>query len=237
MDTTRRYLCYLYGGHICGDSMECETDRPVVGPFKGKEGGEMNGIFASPYFGIGLSVIAFGIGVKLNQKFKTPFCNPLIIAIVLVSAVLLIFKIPYEDYNKGGEIINMFLAPATACLAVAGLYKTSDPETVLAADPCWVRRRFRSIYGQRVFAVQAFRIRKKPDRFFAAEICDHADSGQYCRTGGRHGADHSCGCDIYGDPWRNLCTASHPTVPCGRSGCGGPCHRGLKSRGGNFQGD
>ena len=119
MDTTRRYLCYLYGGHICGDGMECETDRPVVGPFKGKEGGEMNGIFASPYFGIGLSVIAFGIGVKLNQKFKTPFCNPLIIAIVLVSAVLLIFKIPYEDYNKGGEIINMFLAPATACLAVA----------------------------------------------------------------------------------------------------------------------
>ena len=79
----------------------------------------MNGIFASAYFGIGLSVIAFGIGVKLNQKFKTPFCNPLIIAIVLVSAVLLIFKIPYEDYNKGGEIINMFLAPATACLAVA----------------------------------------------------------------------------------------------------------------------
>ena len=119
MDTARCYLCYLYGGHICGDSMECETDRPVVGPFKGKEGGEMNGIFASPYFGIGLSVIAFGIGVKLNQKFKTPFCNPLIISIVLVSAVLLIFKIPYEDYNKGGEIINMFLAPATACLAVA----------------------------------------------------------------------------------------------------------------------
>ena len=38
---------------------------------------------------------------------------------MLVSAVLLIFKIPYEDYNKGGEIINMFLAPATACLAVA----------------------------------------------------------------------------------------------------------------------
>ena len=79
----------------------------------------MSEVFSSPYFGVALSVIAFGIGVKLNQKFKTPFCNPLIIAIVLVSAVLLIFKIPYEDYNKGGEIINMFLAPATACLAVA----------------------------------------------------------------------------------------------------------------------
>ena len=60
----------------------------------------MNEIFASPYFGVALSVIAFGLGVKLNQKFRTPFCNPLIIAIVLVSAVLLIFRIPYESYNK-----------------------------------------------------------------------------------------------------------------------------------------
>ena len=79
----------------------------------------MSEIFESPYFGVALSVIAFWIGVKLNRKLKTPVCNPLIIAIVLVSAVLLIFRIPYESYNQGGEIINMFLAPATACLAVA----------------------------------------------------------------------------------------------------------------------
>ena len=46
-------------------------------------------------------------------------CNPLIIAIVLVSGVLLLFRIPYESYNAGGTIINMFLAPATACLAVS----------------------------------------------------------------------------------------------------------------------
>lgn len=79
----------------------------------------MSEVFSSPYFGVALSVIAFGIGVGLHQKFKTPFCNPLVIAIVLVCAVLLIFRIPYESYNEGGEIINMFLAPATACLAVA----------------------------------------------------------------------------------------------------------------------
>ena len=38
----------------------------------------MSELFASPYFGVGLSVIAFGIGVKLNRKLKTPVCNPLI---------------------------------------------------------------------------------------------------------------------------------------------------------------
>ena len=46
-------------------------------------------------------------------------CNPLLIAIVLVSAVLLVCRIPYASYNQGGAIINMFLAPATACLAVS----------------------------------------------------------------------------------------------------------------------
>ena len=79
----------------------------------------MEEIVYSPYFGIALSILAFGIGVKLHQKWKTPLCNPLIVGIVLVAAVLLLFKIPYEAYNVGGEIINMFLAPATACLAVA----------------------------------------------------------------------------------------------------------------------
>ena len=79
----------------------------------------MSEIFASPYFGVALSVITFWIGVKLQRRLKTPVCNPLIVAIVLTSGVLLIFRIPYESYNEGGEIINMFLAPATACLAVA----------------------------------------------------------------------------------------------------------------------
>ena len=42
-------------------------------------------------------------------------------ALGLVVGVLLVFRIPYEDYNAGGEIISLFLAPATACLAV-GIY-------------------------------------------------------------------------------------------------------------------
>lgn len=85
----------------------------------------MEALFTSPYFGVALSVITFGIGVKLQQKTKSAVCNPLIIAIVLTIAVLLIFKIPYDSYNAGGEIINMFLAPATACLAVSIYTKLS----------------------------------------------------------------------------------------------------------------
>ncbi|HJA30373.1 MAG: hypothetical protein DBX58_06650 [Clostridiales bacterium] len=79
----------------------------------------MQEILASPFFGIWLSIAAFGIGVKLQKKTGLVICNPLIVAIALVSATLLILKIPYESYEAGGAIINMFLAPATACLAVS----------------------------------------------------------------------------------------------------------------------
>ena len=76
-------------------------------------------LFVSPFFGISLSVIAFWVGVRIQKKTGLVLCNPLLIAIVLVSAVLLVCRIPYASYNQGGAIINMFLAPATACLAVS----------------------------------------------------------------------------------------------------------------------
>lgn len=85
----------------------------------------MEALYTSPYFGVALSIIAFGLGVKIQQKTKSPLCNPLIIAIVLIIGVLLVFRIPYDSYNEGGEIINMFLAPATACLAVSIYTKLS----------------------------------------------------------------------------------------------------------------
>lgn len=79
----------------------------------------MSELFASPFFGISLSILTFMIGIQLRKKTGLTACNPLLIAIILTIAVLLIFKIPYESYNVGGSIINMFLAPATACLAVS----------------------------------------------------------------------------------------------------------------------
>lgn len=73
----------------------------------------------SAYFGIALSVAAFRVGIRVQKKTGWVICNPLIIAIVIVAGILLLFRIPYDSYNEGGQIINMFLAPATACLAVS----------------------------------------------------------------------------------------------------------------------
>lgn len=79
----------------------------------------MSELWASPYFGIALSILAFWAGETLQKKLKSPFCNPLLIAILIIVIILLVFDIPYDSYNEGGAVINMFLAPATACLAVS----------------------------------------------------------------------------------------------------------------------
>ena len=79
----------------------------------------MDALFASPFFGIALSIGAFLVGVQIQKKTGLVICNPLIIAIVLVCAVLLLFHIPYDSYNEGGAMISLFLSPATACLAVS----------------------------------------------------------------------------------------------------------------------
>lgn len=77
-----------------------------------------NAVTASPFFGIVLSLFAFLFGKWLQQKTQSVLCNPLLIALMICVPILLIFKIPLEDYNVGGSIINMLLAPATAVLAV-----------------------------------------------------------------------------------------------------------------------
>ena len=79
----------------------------------------MNAFFETPFFGISITVLAYWAMVRLQNKLKSRLLNPLLMSIVFISAVLIIFKIPYSAYDMGGNIINMFLGPATACLAVS----------------------------------------------------------------------------------------------------------------------
>ena len=82
----------------------------------------MKALVSNPVFGILVSLAAFEIGLWINRKTKKALFNPLLLAIALVIAVLRIFDISLEDYNKGGQIISFLLAPATVALAVP-LYK------------------------------------------------------------------------------------------------------------------
>lgn len=75
-------------------------------------------ICTNPIFGFTLSLASYGIGVFLQRKTKKAIVNPLLISFIIIIPVLLIFRIPLSYYNKGGELLNFFLAPATAALAL-----------------------------------------------------------------------------------------------------------------------
>jgi predicted murein hydrolase (TIGR00659 family) len=78
----------------------------------------MSALVEAPAFGITLTVIAYWAGVKAQKKTGLAICNYMVIAVAVVIAVLVAFDIPYDAYYQGGSIINMFLGPATACMAV-----------------------------------------------------------------------------------------------------------------------
>ncbi|WP_394522227.1 LrgB family protein [Lacrimispora sp. JR3] len=70
------------------------------------------------FFGAAVSLLSYELGLLLKRKLKSPIFNPLLISIVVVMALLSVFKIKYEVYNQSAKYISYLLTPATICLAV-----------------------------------------------------------------------------------------------------------------------
>jgi len=73
---------------------------------------------ATPFFGLGLSLLCWMLAVKFQKKTGILVCNPVLVSSLLVILVLVVFRIPLANYNLGGDIIKMLLSPATAVLAL-----------------------------------------------------------------------------------------------------------------------
>ena len=78
----------------------------------------MTEIFALPLFYLCLTLGAYLFGLWCQKKTKSSFCNPFMIAVVLVGAFLLLTKVPMTQYQKGMETVSWVLTPATVALAV-----------------------------------------------------------------------------------------------------------------------
>lgn len=86
----------------------------------------MNEFFLnSAYFGVVLSLVTYFFGTYIRKKINFPLFNPLLIAIILTAAVLLVFKIDYTAYNASAKYISYLLTPATVSLAIP-LYEQLD---------------------------------------------------------------------------------------------------------------
>ena len=72
----------------------------------------------SAFFGIVMSIFAYGVGCLIRKKSGFAILNPLLISILMVIAVLKVGKIDYKAYYSGVELLNWLLTPATICLAI-----------------------------------------------------------------------------------------------------------------------
>ncbi|MGM9604241.1 MAG: LrgB family protein [Faecousia sp.] len=72
----------------------------------------------SVFFGAVLSLAAYEIGLYCKKRWKKALFNPLLLAVILVVAALVLLRIPYDVYYSGAKYISFLLTPATVCLAI-----------------------------------------------------------------------------------------------------------------------
>lgn len=75
-------------------------------------------LIESVYFGVLLSLSAYGLGMFVKKKLKLAIFNPTLISVGLIIALLLMLDIDYQVYNAGAQYLSYLLTPTTICLAV-----------------------------------------------------------------------------------------------------------------------
>ncbi len=85
----------------------------------------MSLIFATPLLGLVLTVLMYYVGVRIQGRWNSALLNPILVASVLIGAVLMTFKIPFDTYQTGGSVISFFLGPLTVALALP-LYRQRE---------------------------------------------------------------------------------------------------------------
>ena len=74
---------------------------------------------STPLLGLTCTLLAWQAALALSRRLgDAPLANPVLIAILLLSALLLATRTPYADYFRGAQYIHFLLGPATVALAV-----------------------------------------------------------------------------------------------------------------------
>lgn len=69
-------------------------------------------------FAIVLTLGAYEFGLWLQKKLKSPVCNPILVAVILVILAIRLLGVSPADYAAGCSSFSWLLTPATVCLAV-----------------------------------------------------------------------------------------------------------------------
>lgn len=66
-----------------------------------------------------VTFLAFRAGQLIQAKLKSPLCNPILIAVILVLVFLSATNMELPAYQSGMSFISWLMTPATICLAVS----------------------------------------------------------------------------------------------------------------------
>lgn len=74
---------------------------------------------ASPLLGLTLTLLAYRLGWWAFVKSgRSPWVNPVLIAVALIAGALLATGTGYKEYFEGAQFVHFLLGPATVALAV-----------------------------------------------------------------------------------------------------------------------
>ena len=66
-----------------------------------------------------LTLVAFRIGQFCQSKLKSPLCNPILVAVVLVLGFMSLTGMELTVYQQGASFLTWLNTPATVCLAIS----------------------------------------------------------------------------------------------------------------------
>lgn len=80
----------------------------------------------TPLLGLTVTLVAYQAGMWLYRRSgMNPLCNPVLLAILALVALLSLTGTKYETYFQGAQFVHFLLGPATVALAVP-LYRQWD---------------------------------------------------------------------------------------------------------------
>lgn len=82
----------------------------------------MNDFFATPAFGITLTVTSFWLAKAFQKYTRFHSLPPIIPACILIICVLQVLGINYQSYSRGSEFISFLLGPATIAFSLPLFY-------------------------------------------------------------------------------------------------------------------
>ncbi len=78
----------------------------------------MEKIFELPLFGILITLATYFAGLRIYEKYRKFFLNPILLSSVFIIGFLILFNIDFDQYNVGGRYLTFFLGPSVVALGV-----------------------------------------------------------------------------------------------------------------------